>query len=64
MPPLQAARQQTDESERFARLPEKLQRKLMPFQREGILFALSRGGRALIGDEVSASHRLPGVPPP
>lgn len=26
-------------------LPQKLQEKLMPFQREGILFALSRDGR-------------------
>lgn len=57
--PLQAARQQTDESQRFERLPEKLQQKLMPFQREGILFALSRGGRALIGDEVSCPQPQP-----
>lgn len=29
----------------FASLPEKLQNKLMPFQREGIKFALSKKGR-------------------
>lgn len=29
----------------LASLPEKLQKKLMPFQREGIKFALSRKGR-------------------
>uniref|UniRef100_A0A8C2K6Z4 Helicase ATP-binding domain-containing protein n=1 Tax=Cyprinus carpio TaxID=7962 RepID=A0A8C2K6Z4_CYPCA len=33
-------------------LPQKLREKLMPFQREGVLFALSRDGRPLITDDL------------
>uniref|UniRef100_A0A671SDW1 Zinc finger, RAN-binding domain containing 3 n=1 Tax=Sinocyclocheilus anshuiensis TaxID=1608454 RepID=A0A671SDW1_9TELE len=33
-------------------LPQKLRKKLMPFQREGVLFALSRDGRCMIAEEV------------
>lgn len=33
-------------------MPGRLQEKLMGFQREGIKFALKRGGRLLVGDEM------------
>ena len=33
-------------------MPARLQEKLMGFQREGIKFALKRGGRLLVGDEM------------
>ena len=36
----------------FGRLPPALQDALMPFQRAGVQFALRRGGRALIADEM------------
>jgi hypothetical protein len=36
---------------RFARLPHTLRAALLPFQREGVRYALRRRGRALIADE-------------
>lgn len=48
----QAANALPDESARYARIPEKLEARLMAFQREGVRFALRHGGRALIGDEM------------
>lgn len=48
----QAASALGDESGRYARIPAKLEARLMAFQREGVRFALRRGGRALIGDEM------------
>lgn len=41
------------------KLPAVLLSKLMPFQREGILFALERGGRVLFGDEVGFHISFP-----
>uniref|UniRef100_A0A1D2AGI9 SWI/SNF-related matrix-associated actin-dependent regulator of chromatin subfamily A-like protein 1 n=1 Tax=Auxenochlorella protothecoides TaxID=3075 RepID=A0A1D2AGI9_AUXPR len=41
-----------DDSPRYASIPSNLEAQLMPFQREGVRFALARGGRALIGDEM------------
>lgn len=49
---LQAATACPDDSERYCHIPAALEQQLMPFQREGIKFALKHGGRALIGDEV------------
>ena len=51
-PVAQAANALPDESARYARIPEKLEARLMAFQREGVRFALRHGGRALIGDEM------------
>ncbi len=51
-PPMQAAAACPDDSERYCHIPAALEQQLMPFQREGIKFALKHGGRALIGDEV------------
>lgn len=49
---MQAAAACPDDSERYCHIPAALEQQLMPFQREGIRFALRHGGRALIGDEV------------
>ena len=42
-----------DVAEALKKLPTGLMGALMPFQREGVSFAVAHGGRALIGDEVS-----------
>ncbi|KAL1251529.1 hypothetical protein QQF64_019325, partial [Cirrhinus molitorella] len=42
-------------------LPQKLQEKLMPFQREGVLFALSRDGRCMIGDEMGLGKTIQAI---
>ena len=49
---VQAAAAMPDESERYGRIPARLEGRLMAFQREGVRFALRHGGRALIGDEM------------
>lgn len=49
---VQATRAQPDDSELYEKLPKKLAENLMPFQRAGVQFALQRGGRVLIGDEM------------
>lgn len=49
---LRCASHARDDSELYQRIPERLERALMAFQREGVQFALRRGGRALIGDEM------------
>ena len=49
---VQATRAQPDDSELYDKLPKKLAENLMPFQRAGVQFALQRGGRVLIGDEM------------
>jgi len=49
---LRCASHARDDSELYRRIPERLERALMAFQREGVRFALRRGGRALIGDEM------------
>lgn len=41
-----------DDSMRYSYIPESLEEKLMPFQREGVRFVLKHGGRALLGDEM------------
>ena len=41
-----------DESERYGRIPARLEGRLMAFQREGVRFALRHGGRGIIGDEM------------
>lgn len=49
---MQAASALPDDSELYDKMPARLQEKLMGFQREGIKFALKRGGRLLVGDEM------------
>ena len=36
----------------YARVPASLQTQMFPFQREGVKYGLSRGGRVLIGDQM------------
>jgi hypothetical protein len=48
----QAACSAPDDGGLVARLPPALRSALMPFQRAGVEFALRRGGRALIADEM------------
>ena len=50
-----------DDSERFDKLPAKLKEKLMGFQREGVLLALKRGGRLLIGDEMGLGKTVQAI---
>ncbi|XP_065100649.1 DNA annealing helicase and endonuclease ZRANB3 [Paramisgurnus dabryanus] len=45
----------------FQQLPKKLQDKLMPFQREGICFALSRDGRCMIADEMGLGKTIQAI---
>jgi len=42
-------------------LPDKLCNALMPFQREGVLFALSHGGKVLIGDEMGLGKTIQAI---
>ncbi len=49
---MQASAGLTDESDRYGRIPARLEARLMAFQREGVRFALRHGGRVLIGDEM------------
>ena len=51
---LQLAGKAEDDSERYARLPQRLRTKMMAFQRQGVQFALAHGGRVLVGDEMGA----------
>jgi len=58
-------RRGTDDSERYPalqsvhiQLDKTLEQKLMPFQREGVRFALARGGRCLIGDQMGLGKTI------
>ena len=42
-------------------IPKALQAKLMPFQRDGIEYAVSRGGRCLIGDEMGLGKTIQAI---
>lgn len=42
-------------------MPARLQEKLMGFQREGIKFALKRGGRLLVGDEMGLGKTVQAI---
>ncbi len=48
-------------NERFGRLATGLWSALLPFQREGIRFALQRKGRALIADEMGVGKTVQGI---
>ena len=43
----------------WARVPAKLRDTMFEFQRTGVRFALARGGRALIGDEMGLGKVRP-----
>ncbi|KAG7315354.1 hypothetical protein KOW79_021442 [Hemibagrus wyckioides] len=42
-------------------LPEKLEKRLLPFQRHGVKFALSRAGRCLIADEMGLGKTVQAI---
>ena len=56
-----AAARAPDDSERYAHVPSALETQLMPFQREGVKFALRHGGRVLIGDEMVGAAAAAGA---
>ena len=47
---------------RYACMPGSLERALAAFQREGVRFAISRRGRALLGDEMGGLRHIPPRP--
>ena len=57
----QAASTLPDDTDRYSKMPAKLQEKLMGFQREGIKFALKRGGRLLVGDEMGLGKTVQAI---
>jgi len=65
-PPTVAAQQAAQIAHFKTNIPADLLSALFPFQRQGLEFALSRGGRVLIGDEMvpSFSDPLPSPPLP
>ncbi|XP_033900528.3 DNA annealing helicase and endonuclease ZRANB3 isoform X1 [Acipenser ruthenus] len=42
-------------------LPEKLRQRLMPFQKEGVKFAISRNGRCMIADEMGLGKTIQAI---
>ncbi|NWI10445.1 ZRAB3 endonuclease, partial [Crypturellus soui] len=42
-------------------LPERMRKKLLPFQAKGILFALQRGGRCMIADEMGLGKTIQAI---
>ncbi|KGL75714.1 DNA annealing helicase and endonuclease ZRANB3, partial [Tinamus guttatus] len=42
-------------------LPERMRKKLLPFQEKGILFALQRGGRCMIADEMGLGKTIQAI---
>jgi hypothetical protein len=49
---LKATLELRDDSMRYSHIPDAVEEKLMQFQRNGVKFALRRGGRCLLGDEM------------
>ncbi|KAJ7345817.1 hypothetical protein JRQ81_001767 [Phrynocephalus forsythii] len=47
--------------EELSYLPEKLKRKLLPFQKKGVLFALERAGRCMIADEMGLGKTIQAI---
>ncbi|XP_034721069.1 DNA annealing helicase and endonuclease ZRANB3 [Etheostoma cragini] len=48
-------------SQQLSGLPHKLLQRLMPFQREGVEFALSRNGRCMIADEMGLGKTVQAI---
>ncbi|KAH8946918.1 hypothetical protein BDL97_11G012600 [Sphagnum fallax] len=45
----------------YSRMPKELESQLLPFQHEGVRFALKRGGRVLIADEMGLGKTLQAI---
>ncbi|XP_056695838.1 uncharacterized protein [Spinacia oleracea] len=50
-----------DLQDRYDKIPSYIESKLLPFQREGVRFALQQGGRALIADEMGLGKTLQAI---
>ncbi|TNM94257.1 hypothetical protein fugu_002433 [Takifugu bimaculatus] len=48
-------------SQQLSGLPHKLLQRLMPFQREGVEFALSKNGRCMIADEMGLGKTVQAI---
>lgn len=58
---LQDVATRPDDSDLYQKIPNELEERLLPFQREGIKFALKKGGRALIADEMGLGKTLQAI---
>ncbi|NWH88977.1 ZRAB3 endonuclease, partial [Aegithalos caudatus] len=59
-PSLQAS-QSEDVDAKLSFLPERLRKKLLPFQEKGIIFALQRSGRCMIADEMGLGKTIQAI---
>uniref|UniRef100_A0A4W3I9W2 Zinc finger RANBP2-type containing 3 n=1 Tax=Callorhinchus milii TaxID=7868 RepID=A0A4W3I9W2_CALMI len=48
-------------ADRLSALPEKLKQRLLPFQKEGIKFALERNGRCMLADEMGLGKTIQAI---
>ncbi|KAL5009114.1 hypothetical protein ScPMuIL_014695 [Solemya velum] len=51
----------SEDNDVFSRLPQNLSEKLMPFQREGIIFAIRKNGKCLIADEMGLGKTIQAI---
>ncbi|KAM6174475.1 DNA annealing helicase and endonuclease ZRANB3 isoform 2-T2 [Erethizon dorsatum] len=51
----------SESDEQLDYLPEKLRAKLLPFQKEGIIFALRRDGRCMVADEMGLGKTVQAI---
>ncbi|KAL9266259.1 DNA annealing helicase and endonuclease ZRANB3-like protein [Drosera capensis] len=58
---ISAAASIPDLRDRYDRIPDDLESKLLPFQRDGIRFVLQHGGRALLADEMGLGKTLQAI---
>ncbi|XP_071393118.1 DNA annealing helicase and endonuclease ZRANB3-like, partial [Centroberyx affinis] len=58
---LQTSRCDTRWSQQLSGLPHKLLQRLMPFQKQGVEFALSKDGRCMIGDEMGLGKTVQAI---
>lgn len=57
----ETSRCETRWSQQLSGLPHKLQQRLMPFQRQGVEFALSKNGRCMIADEMGLGKTVQAI---
>ncbi|XP_036396711.1 DNA annealing helicase and endonuclease ZRANB3 [Megalops cyprinoides] len=52
---------ENEQDNQLLNLPEKMRQRLMPFQREGVKFALARNGRCMIADEMGLGKTIQAI---
>ncbi|KAJ8003681.1 hypothetical protein DPEC_G00150850 [Dallia pectoralis] len=52
---------ENSQDDQLSVLPSKLQQRLMPFQKEGVKFALSKNGRCMIADEMGLGKTIQAI---